>query len=199
MVDERHKILNRLLKNSAFDGWNNKTLEKSASECAIAAEKSYIYFPAGISDAVDYFSSLQIDSLKREIGRYNLSEKKLSERIVRGVLEYFNLNRPHREAIRKLIIYYSFPLNFYQGIKNLYKLVDAIWHIADDKSHDFSYYTKRITLSGILSATILYWLQDDSKDMSKTEEFLKRRISEMAIIPKAKAKFSKLNPAKKHN
>ena len=54
-------------------------------------------------------------------------------------------------------------------------------------STDFSYYTKRGLLTAIYSATLLYWLSDNSKDSEDTWSFLERRIEDVMKIPKVKA------------
>ena len=56
-----------------------------------------------------------------------------------------------------------------------------------DTSDDVNWYTKRATLSGVYSATVLFWLGDDSLDNQATWEFLDRRISDVMRIEKAKA------------
>ncbi|HCM84019.1 MAG TPA: COQ9 family protein [Rhodospirillaceae bacterium] len=61
-------------------------------------------------------------------------------------------------------------------MKNMAKLCDAIWYEAGDHSTDFNYYTKRGLLALVLGSTVVYWLQDESDDFERTEEFLEARI-----------------------
>jgi ubiquinone biosynthesis protein COQ9 len=63
-----------------------------------------------------------------------------------------------------------------------------------DTSDDVNWYTKRATLSGVYSATVLYWLGDNSADHEKTWEFLDRRIEDVMRIEKVKARVRE-NPA----
>ena len=62
-----------------------------------------------------------------------------------------------------------------------------------DSSDDFNWYTKRATLTGVYSATVLYWLGDESTDSANTWAFLDRRIGDVMQIEKAKAEVKK-NP-----
>ncbi len=62
------------------------------------------------------------------------------------------------------------------------RTVDAIWHTAGDRSADFSWYTKRAILAGVYTATLLFWLRDDSADDAASLEFLDRRLADVNRI-----------------
>ena len=53
-----------------------------------------------------------------------------------------------------------------------------------------NWYTKRATLSGVYSSTLLFWLGDDSPDHEKTWEFLDRRIGNVMQFEKLKAQVN---------
>ncbi len=65
--------------------------------------------------------------------------------------------------------------------------MDAIWHLAGDRSADWSWYTKRAILAGVYGATLLYWLRDDSEDDEATLAFLDRRLAGVGRIGKCAA------------
>src|SRR5712671_1257964 len=67
------------------------------------------------------------------------------------------------------------------------KAVDAMWYAAGDTSTDFNFYTKRATLAGVYSSTLLYWLADRSPGSEATWGFLDRRIDDVMKIEKLKA------------
>ena len=81
----------------------------------------------------------------------------------------------------------SFPGNITFGTRLTVKTGSTIWYGVGDVSTDFSYYTKRGLLTAIYSATLLYWLSDNSKDSEDTWSFLERRIEDVMKIPKVKA------------
>ena len=62
-----------------------------------------------------------------------------------------------------------------------------MWRAAGQRDTDFSFYTKRATLAGIYSATLLAWLADNSGSMTATETFLDRRLRDISRIPKMTA------------
>ncbi|MEK9797348.1 MAG: COQ9 family protein, partial [Alphaproteobacteria bacterium] len=59
----------------------------------------------------------------------------------------------HREAVRRAITHMSRPPHARRGVRALYRTVDDMWYAAGDRSTDFSFYTKRATLAGVLSST----------------------------------------------
>ena len=81
----------------------------------------------------------------------------------------------------------SLPFNAGLALKLLYRTVDAMWYAAGDTSTDFNFYTKRATLAGVYSSTLLYWLNDRSPGSEATWGFLDRRIDDVMKIEKLKA------------
>jgi ubiquinone biosynthesis protein COQ9 len=69
------------------------------------------------------------------------------------------------------------------GVRAMYKTVDLIWYTVGDKSADFSFYTKRALLAGVISATSLFWINDESDDSADSWQFLDRRIADVLKIP----------------
>ena len=57
-----------------------------------------------------------------------------------------------------------------------------MWRIAGDKSTDFSFYTRRISLAAVYTSTLLFWLNDNSENNVETEFFLDRRLKDISKI-----------------
>jgi ubiquinone biosynthesis protein COQ9 len=66
---------------------------------------------------------------------------------------------------------------------------DLIWTTLGDTSDDYNWYSKRTILSGVYSATLLYWLGDQSDGHADTWDFLDRRIDNVMQFEKTKAKL----------
>jgi ubiquinone biosynthesis protein COQ9 len=64
---------------------------------------------------------------------------------------------------------------------------DAIWTALGDTSDDLNWYTKRATLSGVYSATVLYWLGDESPEHSGDLGFPRPPDRDVMQIEKVKA------------
>jgi ubiquinone biosynthesis protein COQ9 len=80
------------------------------------------------------------------------------------------------------------PLYCTHALRSLYETVDAIWYAIGDTSSDFNFYTKRLTLAGVFSATLIFWLDDKSPGHEQTWLFLQRRIEDVMTFEKLKAK-----------
>ncbi len=188
LTEKQRIILDKVLKNSVFDGWTERTLILSAKKASIDKAELYKLFPMGIDSVAELFCEQNLhnlDSHKKNIS----SEKGLSNKIAKTIILHLSENNQHKESIKKLIYYYTLPQNYFRGIVNLYKFIDKIWVISGDRSFDFSYYTKRAILANIYLLTILYWIEDTSHDIRNTENFLLRRIKEISFIPNIKSKI----------
>jgi rpsU-divergently transcribed protein len=95
---------------------------------------------------------------------------------------------PHREAARKAVALQAMPFYCTHALQSLYHTVDAMWHAIGDTSTDFNFYTTRLTLAGVFSATLIFWLDDTSPGHALTLEFLDRRIGDVMRLEKLKAR-----------
>ena len=62
-----------------------------------------------------------------------------------------------------------------------------MWRAAGDTATDFNHYSKRAILGAVYSASLLYWLDDDSEDQAATWDFIDRRIDGIMKFEKTKA------------
>ena len=69
-----------------------------------------------------------------------------------------------------------------------------MWRAAGDTAADFNFYTKRLLLSGVYTATLMFWINDESDDCEATWAFLDRRIGNVMEIEKAKARAKRWLP-----
>lgn len=72
--------------------------------------------------------------------------------------------------------YMSLLENIPASLSELNALSDEIWYLAGDTAVDFSYYTKRASLSAVYASSEMFMTTDTSKDFAQTEEFLERRL-----------------------
>ena len=95
-----------------------------------------------------------------------------------------------KEVVRRGTTLFALPMYAADGAKAIWGTADAIWNALGDTSEDVNWYTKRATLSGVYSATVLYWLGDTSEDHAETWAFLDRRIENVMQIEKLKAQVN---------
>ncbi|HRJ11921.1 MAG TPA: COQ9 family protein [Alphaproteobacteria bacterium] len=174
--NDQDKILLALLKNVPFDGWSDEALRKTADGKKIKLSDLMLAFPAGIPDALAAFAAYGERQMLTKLSKHKLIQMRVRDRVKLGVQLWLEAMTPHREAVRAAIQSAWQPGRAFAGLKNMAKLCDAIWYEAGDHSTDFNYYTKRGLLALVLGSTVVYWLQDESDDFERTEEFLEARI-----------------------
>jgi ubiquinone biosynthesis protein COQ9 len=77
-----------------------------------------------------------------------------------------------------------------EGARAVWQTADTIWNLCGDTATDYNWYTKRMILSSVHSATLLYWLGDPSPGYANTWAFLDRRIEDVMRFEKTKAQLS---------
>ena len=147
-------------------------------------------FKNGSIDFIDIFSEI-IDLEVKE--NYNLIESKperIPEKIKKIIMIRLNLCQKYKEAVRSSISLTAIPVNTKISLNILYRTCNSIWRIAGDKSTDFSFYTRRISLAAVYTSTLLFWLNDKSNNNIETEFFLDRRLKDISKISSLKKPFS---------
>jgi len=188
---QRERILLAALTHVPFDGWSKTALAKACEDAGLERDAWRGLFPGGVPDLIAYFHAYTDEKMLAVLAAETLESMKIRDRIVAGVRVRLELLGRHREAVRRLCAHFALPQNAAQGLKCLSQTVDAIWRAAGDEATDFSFYTKRATLAGVYTATLLYWLDDDSDGFADTFAFLERRIGDVMEMHKAREKFSR--------
>ena len=101
-----------------------------------------------------------------------------------------NLCQKYKEAVRSSISITAIPMNAKISLNTLYKTCNIMWRIAGDKSTDFSFYTRRISLAAVYTSTLLFWLNDNSNNNIETEFFLDRQLKNISKISSLKKPLS---------
>ena len=190
-------LLDSMKEIIPIEGWSEDSLRQASSLAGIDDDELSLICPSGVSDAIvllsDYNDKFMVESKERlpwttmgtTLKFKNLLEARIRKMSSAKELEKLSiewLSRPSRS-----------PLLFNLG----FNTVDAIWDIIDGHPHkSYTYYSKRVSALAIYSSTIAFWLQDDSKNHSKTFAFLERRLDNHAAFSKfsyrCKQRMSKL-------
>ena len=194
----RFDLIRAMLTHVPFDGWTWEALEQGATDIGFHEKKTSssrikIYkdlFKNGSIDFIDIFSKI-IDLEVKE--NYDLIEPKpqrVPEKIKKIIMIRLNLCQNYKEAVRSSISLTAIPVNAKISLKILYRTCNSIWRIAGDKSTDFSFYTRRISLAAVYTSTLLFWLNDKSYNNVETEYFLDRRLKDISKISSLKKPIS---------
>ncbi len=182
---ERDAALDALVATQPFPGWGLAALRVAAGPDAD------LLFPGGNLDMVESW----IDLTDR---RMQPSQAERLPQRVRAIIALRLLQtEPYKEAVRRgFALLATDPAAVARATA---RTVDAIWHVAGDRSADFNWYSKRALLAGVYGTTLLYWLRDDSVDSEATLAFLDRRLASVGQIGKARqaagALLRRLGPA----
>lgn len=180
--DMRDRLLDAALRHVPFDGWSAAALAAGARDCGIDAEAARAACPGGVAGALTRFSRRADRAMVAALAAADTSDMRLRERVAFAVEARLAVLEPHREAVRRGLSWLALPQNAALGARLLYRTVDDIWYAAGDRSADFSFYTKRALLAGVVASTTLFWLDDRSENGAATRGFLERRIADVLRI-----------------
>lgn len=193
---QRDAVLAAILPQIAFDGWTDAAYERGLDEIGMTRGEADLLFPQAMRDVIELFGAKADDAMLARIEEEpGFARLKVREKIAFAVRARLHYWQPHREAVRRMMFWYALPFNLVLGIKRLSKTVDLMWRAAGDTSTDFNFYTKRTLLAGVLKATILFWLDDDSPGSRASWDFLDRRISEVLKVGKTISLMKEWTPS----
>lgn len=187
------KLVEAALPHVVFDGWSGETLREAARDAGVEYGEAKRAFPRGGVDMALGFHRLADAKLKDELAASDLSSMRIRERVTHCVRRRIELVALDREAVRRGATLLALPMHAPEGAKAMWQTADIIWNACGDTATDYNWYTKRAILSGVYSATVLYWLGDNDPEFHPTWDFLDRRIEGVMRFEKTKAQL-KDNP-----
>jgi ubiquinone biosynthesis protein COQ9 len=191
-AEMRLQLLHAALPHVPFDGWSQKALDRAADDIGVDRDVARLMFPEGAVEMIALFSARADEAMTAALLARPLAGLKVRERVALAVRLRIEANVEHREAARRAVAFLALPQHAPRGMRLAFDTADAIWRALGDAATDYNYYTKRLILAGVFSATVVYWLDDDSDGFADTWGFLERRIGDVMTFEKTKAKMSKL-------
>jgi ubiquinone biosynthesis protein COQ9 len=182
----RDRLADAMAAEASFDGWTRTALASGARRLELPPGEADRLFPGGPVQVLTHLSQRADLRTVEDMEKEGVAGMKIRDRIKSAVRIRLERHAGEREAVRRALALLSLPFNAGLALKLLYKTVDAMWYAAGDTSTDFNFYTKRATLAGVYSSTLLYWLNDRSAGAEATWSFLDRRIDDVMKIEKLK-------------
>lgn len=181
--------------SAIFDGWNETALVAAAEMAGCDVDVAKLAFPdkpmnGRSMDMIEAWITSVDLAMEAEWPQERLAELKIRDRIRELVTFRLKAVEDIDEAVRRAISVMAMPQNAPRGLQLGWRSADIMWRLAGDTSTDYNHYTKRTILAGIYSATLAYFINDDSDGKEKSYEFLDRRIEGVMKFEKAKAKFT---------
>ncbi|PWR03855.1 COQ9 family protein [Meridianimarinicoccus roseus] len=180
------RLLEAITPHVPFDGWSQKAFRMAVADAGVEMAVADAVCPRGAVDlAVAYHRAGDAEMVRR-IHAAEMGEMRFRDRVAAAVR--FRLEAVEdKELVRRGSTLFALPMYAGDGARLVWGTVDRIWDTLGDTARDYNWYTKRATLAGVYSATVLYWLGDDSDDNARTWAFLDRRVDDVMRIEKAKS------------
>lgn len=189
----KDSVLAAALPHVAFDGWSDLTLRQAATDAGADRHEVQLAFPRGGVDLAVWFHKTGDAAMAARLRAADLGAMRIRDRVAFAVRSRLEIAEEQREAVRKGAALFALPVYAADGARCVWETADHIWTALGDPSDDLNWYTKRAILSGVYSATALYWLGDETEGRSATWAFLDRRIDGVMRFEKMKSAV-KSNP-----
>ena len=182
-------LLQAAILHVPFDGWSRATFDAAIADSGVERTVAVSVCPRGAVDLAIHYHTRGDDLMLARLAEADLAGLKFRDRIASAVR--FRMEAVEdKEIVRRGTALFALPMYAADGAKAIWGTADAIWTALGDTSEDVNWYTKRATLSGVYSTTVLYWLGDTSEDHADTWAFLDRRIGDVMQIEKFKAQVN---------
>lgn len=179
-IAQKDAILEAALMNAAFDGWSQRTLERSAVDAGFERAEVLRLFPRGADELLEWIDAWADRAMLAAVDEGELARLSIRRSVARLVEARLAAMLPFKEGLRRALLARGGPQRAPGALRGLWHTVDRIWEAADPAgTGGISRYTRRATLAAVLVSTSLYWLEDESEDMEATRAFLARRLEDV--------------------
>lgn len=180
-------LLNAALAHVVFDGWSQVSFDAAIRDTCADPVVANAILPRGAVDLALAFHRRADEAMRIRLAQTDLDALRFRDRVALAVRYRLEAVAADKEAVRRGVTLFAQPRYAVDGAQALWGTADAIWDALGDRSQDVNWYTKRASLSAVYSATLLYWLGDESPSGDDSWAFLDRRIAEVMTIEKFKS------------
>jgi len=173
------RLLDATLELAPDMGWTRAALDRAAEKAGLSVGQALLSAPNGVPDVLEAFGKRAALAAGR--GVMAADNQKVRQKVRAGVKGWLAVMDAHKPAVKRAA---ATPANLLTGPKGLWAAADAIWSALGDKSTDYNWYTKRMTLVVVLGSTLTAWLGTD--DEAEIDAFLDRRIENVMQFEKLK-------------
>lgn len=187
-TEELDRLLDAALPHVPFEGWSAATFRRAVKDSGLTASHARMIAPRGGLDLAVAYHRRNDRRMVAALAEADLSTMRFRDRVAHALKLRLDAIGD-REAVRRAAAMFSLPQNAAEGARMVWETADHVWTALGDTSDDLNWYTKRLTLSGVWSSTVLYWLGDDSPGFVDTHAFIDRRIEDVMQFEKLKSSF----------
>ncbi|MBK5928670.1 COQ9 family protein [Rhodobaculum claviforme] len=181
----RAALLEAALPHVPFDGWADATFRAAIEDAGIDPALARATCPRGGVDLALAYHARGDARMVARLHREALGAMRMRDRIATAVRLRLEVVE-EKDAVRRGATLFALPQYAADGARAIWGTADLIWTTLGDTAEDVNWYTKRATLAGVYSSTLLYWLGDTTPNHQATWEFLDRRIDDVMRFEKVK-------------
>ena len=176
-------------EHAVFDGWTQAAVESAAAELGIDPAQARLAFPKDAPHMIEAWIEGVDAAMTAHFTPHVIAAMRVSQRIRAMIWFRLETTGPAREAVRSALSILSMPQNVPLALRTGWRSADLMWRLAGDTATDYNHYSKRLILSGVYTATLLAWLDDQSEGWADTAAFLDRRLGDVGRFEKWKAQW----------
>ena len=176
-------------EHAVFDGWTQAAVESAAAELGIDPAQARLAFPKDAPHMIEAWIEGVDAAMTAHFMPSVIAAMRVSQRIRAMIWFRLETTGPAREAVRSALSILSMPQNVPLALRTGWRSADLMWRLAGDTATDYNHYSKRLILSGVYTATLLAWLDDQSEGWAETAAFLDRRLGDVGRFEKWKAQW----------
>ncbi len=173
------RLLDAMLEVAPDMGWTRAALDRAAEKAGLSAGQALLSAPSGVPDVLEALGKRAARAAGQ--GVLAADNQKVRAKVRAGVKAWLAAFALHKPAVKRAA---ATPANLLTGPKGLWAAADAIWSALGDKSTDYNWYTKRMTLVAVLGSTLTAWM--GTGDEAEIDAFLDRRIENVMQFEKLK-------------
>ncbi len=191
---DRDALLDAALTHVPFEGMNDRALMAGARDLNMSPDLARVHFPQGGAGLAAAYHR-RADAMLRDSLAQTPPGGRFRDRVAEAI--WRRLMLVDTELVRAGAATLSLPQNAALAARLVWETADVIWTGLGDASKDVNWYSKRATLSAVISATVLFWLGDTSPDHAETRAFIDRRIDGVMRFESLKSTLRKLPGAER--
>ena len=182
----RKRILDAAIIHAGVEGWSEPCFDNAVADSGIDPKIAASFFPKGPVDLALEFhrdgDNRMVEAMKSE----DFETLGITGKVANAVFLRLQVDEGYRHIVRRSMSLFALPMFAVHGGTATWGTADRIWTFILDDPKDFNWYTKRATLSAVISASALYWLSDSSENCINTREFINRRIDNVLALGKVR-------------
>lgn len=192
-MTDKEKLLEKFIEVLPFEGWNADALEHASKNCGFPDNYSRVLYPGGIREFTEEFANNSNKVALEEAKNYGFESMKISqkaEELIFQKVKSYHESLKSFEALKKFVSYAISPQLIGTAARGVFAFSDESWRAMGDKSTDFSFYTRRASFAAIYTKSMLYSLDDNSENLVKTRNYIKKSIDGLMKFHKLKGRAS---------